>query len=240
MPKIGFGEGGFGANGFGGVVAYAPVITLENVPGGVLVTVVNPEHDDGAEVLRNRIERRAAGGAWTFARYAVSGASWIDYDATAGGVLQYRATPRSIDDYPQNITGSASITFELGGFGIHEDGDPAGTFRGFPYHVALTSESREVEVVTRGFLGRRLPVVDFGGSESVDLARGAMIPWGPDHDDAVQWWRDRHAGRRLLRYRDSRGRDLLGVLGGGLGIADRRDGTSVTFTFLEVDRIEAA
>lgn len=240
MARTGFGENGFGDGVFGGSPVYAPTVALANVEGGIQVTVTNFAAPDAATVSGNQIERSVNGGPWKVLGAVGSGQPWVDYDATAGQQLVYRAGPLSADGWPQRITGQASIVFDLRGFGIHDPDDPAGTFRSFPFVATLTSETRVAEQATRSFFGRRRPVVDFGEHETADLARGTVIPWDSEHDAAVDWWRARSAARKLLRYRDSRGRDVFGVLGASISITDGAEGTTVAFTFIEVDRVEVA
>lgn len=126
---------------------------------------------------------------------------------------------------------------ELSGVWIHDPTDASATSSNYPYGNVGRTEGISVEATAHRFIGRALPVYDMGGFESQELDIEILIPYGPDEMDLVDWFRTAVRARRTLCYRDNRGRITYGILG-SVGFEDRREGTSVSFTFNTVDHTE--
>lgn len=116
--------------------------------------------------------------------------------------------------------------------------DPEGTLVNF-LHTDARTVSSSVETAELRAAGRALPVVEYGEHESGRVALTLLVPFGPDHDAGVQWWRDALAARRTLCYRDGRGRLYWVAIVGGIAETDRREGTGLGVALLEVDYDEA-
>lgn len=116
--------------------------------------------------------------------------------------------------------------------------DPAGTLANF-LHVDARTVATEAQSEELRFAGRALPVVEYGEHEGATISLTALVPWGSTHDALVQWWRDAVAARRTVCYRDGRGRLYWCAIIGALTEADRREGTGLGLTLLEVDYDEA-
>lgn len=238
MPsRTGFSTLPFGAGPFGGVVAYPATFTLEQRDGGVLISVANPKPGDEWAILGNRIERRlATTGTWAVIGVAPENGSYLDVEAVAGVAYEYRVTPYQAVPTLVLIAAVQAFTWRPSGVVLYELGNPA-TVRAFPFKNGNASEKITVESVTRTFIGRARPVLDFGPAGSLILDKPIIIPFTSDHAAAVQWWRDRLYGYARLCLRDSRGRHVHGSLGGDLTIEDEKGGTSITFNFIETGAV---
>lgn len=116
--------------------------------------------------------------------------------------------------------------------------DPADTLANF-LHADARSVSTAIDSEELRFAGRALPVVEYGEQGGGRIALTLLVPWGGSHDALVKWWRDAVAARRTLCYRDGRGRLYWCAIVGQLAEADRREGTGLGLTLLEVDYDEA-
>lgn len=112
--------------------------------------------------------------------------------------------------------------------------DPTGTLRNFP-HADGRTETRVARSARLAFAGRSRPVVEYGEQGGGDLTLSVLVPFGPDHDAGVQWWRDAVDARRTINYRDGRGRLVWASLADGVPISDERGGTRLDVTLVEVD-----
>lgn len=127
----------------------------------------------------------------------------------------------------------------LVGVWMHAPADPEVTERHFPFKKGDRAELLGVDAFELRFNGREFPIFEFGDGTSETVSGTIVIPHDELHDAGVQWWRDATLARRVICYRDNRGRVVFGSLGRGPSIADIAEGTSVTFTVTRIDFTEA-
>ena len=125
----------------------------------------------------------------------------------------------------------------LMGIWLHSVSDPEGTSSNFLYGNIGRTESIGVQGTPMRFVGRTHPVYDTGGFESQSLSCDVVIPYGPDEQDQVDWFRDAVRNRSTLCYRDSRGR-VHYVIIVSIEFADEKVGTRVSFTATTIDYTE--
>lgn len=128
---------------------------------------------------------------------------------------------------------SDTITLEaptLEGVWIHDPSISSLTISNYLYGNVGRSEGISVDNTKLRFIGRALPVYDMGGFESQELSIDIMIPYGPEEQDEVAWFRTAVRNRRVLCYRDNRGRLTYGIIS-SIDFTDEREGTAVSFTF---------
>lgn len=121
---------------------------------------------------------------------------------------------------------------------LHDPAAPDTTELGFLYGNIGRSENLDVDVTFLKLIGRARPVAEYGEAEKATLALSVVIPFGADHDAAVQWWRDRVRARAVLCYRDGRKR-LEYIALGGVSITDARAGSTIASTVTVADFSEA-
>jgi hypothetical protein len=126
----------------------------------------------------------------------------------------------------------------LTGVWVHDPSSAEATVSNFLYGNVGRTEGISVENTELRFIGRALPVYDMGGFESQELSIDITIPYGPDEQDQVEWFRNAVRNRRTLCYRDNRGRLTYGIIG-SISFADKNEGTAVSFTFHTADFTEA-
>jgi hypothetical protein len=228
----------FGEGPFGGVAVVNPTLTISTATQGTVLKVTNPKPGDERPLLGNYIERRSRP-TEPWRRVATIGVdgSFTDFDVRDGAGYQYRALaygPAPTILAPSNIVGTE---FQVEGVSFHRPSDPTGSFKNFIYQGGQAKEQRSKSTQFRSFLGRARPVADFGVSGDSRISREVMIPWGPTHDEDVAWWRTAVDTREVLVMRDSRRRRITGVIDGEIGLVDEVNGTSVSFTFVEVDYV---
>jgi hypothetical protein len=123
------------------------------------------------------------------------------------------------------------------GVWLHDPEDPESTAVNFLYGAG---KSDTLDTMGQGTLyaGREYPVVDFGEGSNAEVNVTIQVPagtaWASDLaalDDVAAW-------KRTVVYRDSRGRNVPGVIK-DYTRKDERWGTSVTFTVVQVDFTEA-
>ena len=129
---------------------------------------------------------------------------------------------------------------KLQGVWLHAVVDPDDTERHYLYQAGARGETLTVQTVSLQFVGRTFAVTEFGGEESQAMGLGIKVPWGPTHDADVQWIRDALRARRVLCYRDNRGRLLFGTLDGSVKVSDALDGSDIDVTINRVDYTEGA
>lgn len=108
------------------------------------------------------------------------------------------------------------------------------------YQSGERTETLGAGVTHLQFVGRRFGVAEYGDDEQHSVSLPLHVPWGPYAAAAVQWLRDAFRARRVLCYRDNRGRLVYGVLGGEVSINDVADGTTIDGTLQRVDYDENA
>lgn len=139
----------------------------------------------------------------------------------------------------QATSGISSIKAAvLEGVWIHDPSSPDATLSNFLYGNVGRSEGVTIDNSELRFIGRALPVYDMGGFESQELEIDITIPYGPDEQDQVEWFRAVARSRRALCYRDNRGRLTYGIIG-SVNMKDEREGTVVSFTLHTSDYAEA-
>lgn len=126
----------------------------------------------------------------------------------------------------------------LVGVYVFDPVDPDGTERQF-LHAEGRIETTDLDIGQHRIIGRRDPLLEYGESEVVGINLTIVIPFDDDHDDAVEWWRQRYLGRRALCYRDNRKRLVWCAIAGGLPVADDRGGSSIGLVLRRVSYSEA-
>jgi hypothetical protein len=132
---------------------------------------------------------------------------------------------------------SSVLAPTLSGVWVHDPSLPQASISNYLYGNVGRSEGLSVENTELRFIGRSLPVYDMGGFESQELSIDITIPYGPDEQDQVEWFRTAVRSRRTLCYRDNRGRLTYGIIG-NISFKDEKEGTSVSFTFHTADFTE--
>lgn len=122
----------------------------------------------------------------------------------------------------------------LQGVYVHDPNDPVDTLHNFPYNGSLTVENIAVASNQLVFAGRTYPVAEFSenGTQSVDLS--LTIPWSDAWQAECDTARAYATFRGTLTFRDGRGRLIYGIVQ-SVRLADRREGTVVTFSVQRVD-----
>lgn len=122
-------------------------------------------------------------------------------------------------------------SLELQGVWLHDPRDPEATIYHFRFNGDGAKESGTVEAVTSRTVGRRRPVVDFGDAVTESLE---VLIEVEDESNDLQALRDLVARRRVLCYRDTKGRKVYGVCR-LTEIQDRFYGASTKLTVESVD-----
>lgn len=122
----------------------------------------------------------------------------------------------------------------LVGVWMHDPVIPDETISNF-LHVEDRTETHAAIGTAYRVHGRSLPVAEFGEASSIGIDASVPIPFGDDHASGVQWFRDAVERRRVICYRDGRGRVVFGVLLGGAPIKDERAGSTVSLKLTAVN-----
>jgi hypothetical protein len=149
--------------------------------------------------------------------------------APAATSYDVRVTARASDGrMSQSAWTTATAPNAIKGFLLHDPIDPVGTVRMFRYNDEGASENVSVESALIDYQGREYPVAEFGASSERDVTVGLIHSKGSGDARALMAFLRL---RRVLCYRDSKGRKLYGVLSLG-DTADTIYGfaTSVTVT----------
>lgn len=139
------------------------------------------------------------------------------------------------DSYSPIVSAAAPT---LQGVWIHDPLTPTSTEYQFLYGNIGRGEELGVQAIKLHLVGRAKSVMEYGENEDGALSLKVYIPFGPDHDAGVQWWRDRVRARRSLLYRDNRIR-LEYVALTKVSILDDRSGSIITAVVDTVDFSEA-
>lgn len=123
---------------------------------------------------------------------------------------------------------------DLVGVWVFDPLDPESTERQYLFADART-ESVGVAPTELILVGRDNPLVEYGEVTLVGLTFVAMVPFGSEHDAAVEWWRTALSNRRAVCYRDGRKRLVWAALNGDLSIADGRAGTGISISLRRID-----
>lgn len=115
---------------------------------------------------------------------------------------------------------------------------PGSTERNY-LHTDGRAETLAPASQTINIAGRVNPLIEFGESVVLGLTVNVTVPFGSDHDAAVQWWRDAELNRRAICYRDNRGRLIWAGLPDGVEFADVREGTNIKVKLQRVDYNES-
>lgn len=126
----------------------------------------------------------------------------------------------------------------LTGVWVYDPTDVDGTERNYLFadgrSESITPDATSIQVA-----GRTDPLIEYGEVTVVGLTLTIFIPFGPDHDAAVQWWRDACDNRRTINYRDNRKRLHWVALPAGVQPTDGRVGTSFAIKLQRVNYDEA-
>lgn len=205
-------------------VAVDVVFSVDTVPPPTPTIVVTPSSDEGLieiaitnpatgvgeqDAVDNEVARRLVGAsAWTTLESDLAlNATYEDPTPSSGATYEYRVRTFSAEGTFADATAQGSVSFY--GLWLMQP-DDASTLRQYLYDGLGRSESWEPEMSLFHFNGRSLPVVEFG-QQTFGAGVGATIqvPSGTtDRADLLRVSDD----RVLLRYRDSQGRNFLGVI----------------------------
>jgi hypothetical protein len=138
------------------------------------------------------------------------------------------------------ISDTVTITApQLVGVWVFDPTEPGDTERNY-LHADGRTEVIDVETAVLKVRGRGKPIIEYGEIESRGLKVTIFVPFGAEHDAAVEWWRAAMRNRRAICYRDNRGRLLFAGLNSSPSIADGRAGTAIGVSLIAVDYDEAA
>lgn len=126
----------------------------------------------------------------------------------------------------------------LVGVWVFDPTDPDDTERNY-VHADGRVESIKPKSASIEIAGRTNPLLEYGEVTVVGLKLTVFVPFGADHDAAVQWWRDAAENRRTINYRDNRGRLYWVGLPAGVEPTDGRAGTAFSLALQRVDYDEA-
>jgi len=126
----------------------------------------------------------------------------------------------------------------LTGVWIFDPINPDGTDRNF-IHAEGRAETLDVKATEVELVGRVNPLVEYGRATLVGLRLTVFIPFGADHDGAVDYWRTVATNRRAICYRDNRKRLAFVALRSALSLVDGRVGTAIGVDLRRVDYAEA-
>lgn len=134
-----------------------------------------------------------------------------------------------------NVIPSKGPTFQ--GVTLHDPNDPEATMVHYPLWRGGRMEESSVASELLQFAGRNFPVTSFGDPEMSSINATVTVPAGDEGNVLVDALRDFLRDRRLLVYRDGRGRVIFGTMA-AQAVEDRREGTDVTFTVTRNDYSE--
>lgn len=126
----------------------------------------------------------------------------------------------------------------LVGVWVFDPLDPDGTERNY-IHADGRTESITPDAASVALAGRVNPLLEFGEVTVVGLTLTVFVPFGPEHDAGVEWWRQACLNRRAICYRDNRGRLYWVGLPAGVKPTDGRAGTAFALALQRVDFDEA-
>src|SRR5690606_3682371 len=98
----------------------------------------------------------------------------------------------------ETVSGIVTATAPaLVGVWVFDPTDPDDTERNY-----LHADGRSETILPAGssivLAGRTNPIIEYGTSTTVTLELTVFVPFGPEHDAAVQWWRDACENRRAI------------------------------------------
>lgn len=131
-----------------------------------------------------------------------------------------------------------AVAPSLVGVWVFDPIDPDDTERNY-LHADGRTESIKPRASSMDVAGRLNPLLEFGEVTVVGLKLTVFVPFGPEHDAGVQWWRDACENRRAICYRDNRGRLYWVGLPDGIEPQDGRAGTAFSLTLQRVNYDEA-
>ena len=137
-----------------------------------------------------------------------------------------------------NDSDVVSASLDLLGVWLHDPDDPAGTSRQYLYHGGSRQEEGTVKADQLQFAGRTYPVTEFGDTSEQSVSVTFVIPWDDDYEVAVENFRNFVSQRKLVCYRDVRGRKVFGTVS-AFTVSDVKLGTLVSFTVARNDYEEA-
>lgn len=137
----------------------------------------------------------------------------------------------------QKDSNTVTVSLALQGVWLHDPTDPAGTAAQYLYGGDGRTDQPELGATALQFVGRALPVYEFGESQTEQITATVEVPHGPDWATQVTALRTVTMSTRVWCYRDNRGRKAFGqVLA---RISDQKWGTQADLTVNRADFDEA-
>jgi hypothetical protein len=128
-----------------------------------------------------------------------------------------------------------SATLTLQGVWVHDPDDPGGTAYNLPYGKAARSGSLEVAEQENTYAGREFPVVDFGEFTAERYDVRVDVPFGPTHGADVAALKGFIRARKLIVFRDNRGRVVAPAKLSGFREQDMETGTQLSVQVSRMD-----
>lgn len=137
----------------------------------------------------------------------------------------------------QADSNTATVTLTLDGVWLHDPTDPTGTAAQYLYGGTGRTDNPQLDATALQFVGRTLPVYEFGESRTEQIRVTVQVPHGTDWATKVAALESVAASKRVWCYRDNRGRKAFGqVL---IAETDQQWGTAVDVTVNRGDFTEA-
>ncbi|HEY9473080.1 MAG TPA: hypothetical protein VIS06_04405 [Mycobacteriales bacterium] len=125
----------------------------------------------------------------------------------------------------------------LQGVWLHDPTDPAGTAAQYLHGGTGRTDSPALDSTELQFVGRTLPVFEFGEARAEQIRTTVQVPHGADWATQVAALETVAASRRVWCYRDNRGRKAFGQI--LIQETDQQWGTQVDVTVNRADFTEA-
>lgn len=224
-----------------------PTITVFARPneGHTLIVASNPlATGDRPDVVHNEIRRRveatstAAAGPWFTIGQTTPGGSWHDYSAASQVVYEYQAVAIAADN-SYSLSTRVDGQLCLQGVWIHDPTNPGDVdlIQHYPYGWKGKADETSVEAQGTHYIGRELPVFDFGFSADETMTVPIQIPKGETWFAQFEALKALARLRRTLCVRDARGRRMFGVIT-NVPRVDESYGTSTELKVTAVDYFE--
>jgi hypothetical protein len=218
-----------------------PTLSYEKGEASIRLFVDNPPVATEAEAtFRNYIDRRKSPGTPWLTRHEEEiepNGSWEDFEVASGETYQYRA--RAVNPDGQTLGPILdAVAPELVGMWVHMTRQAALSIRQYLHLFETRKEERSVVVEPLRFIGRQRRVFESGDFVDLDLPLSIEVPFGPTHDEDVDWWREALRYRQAIVYRDSRGRMIYAFVGPEMTISDERAGTKIVTKLMESEYVE--
>lgn len=136
----------------------------------------------------------------------------------------------------QADSNTATVALTLQGVWLHDPTDPSGTAAQYMFGTGRT-EAPDQDATRLQFVGRRLPVFEFGESISDQIQAPVTVPFGTDYATQIDALLGVAESKRVWCYRDNRGRKVFGRV--SMRLSDQQVGTQVDLTVDQADFDEA-